>query len=104
MLPGHDIARQILDGIRTFEIDTSVYKNDRAITYHDNGVLWAIGPDLDVHLWQIREFINMNPNEIIVLEYSDYDGDKEVTGQTTIIRLRAHLEGKILERIDSNVP
>jgi hypothetical protein len=46
----------------------------------------------------------MNPNEIIVLEYSDYDGDKEVTGQTTIIRLRAHLEGKILERIDSNVP
>ncbi|KAI8055704.1 hypothetical protein BDF22DRAFT_671564 [Syncephalis plumigaleata] len=53
---------------------------------------------------QVRDFIDRNPNEVVVLEYGDYDGNPEITGRTTIFRLNKYLAGRMLERPDPNAP
>ncbi|KAI9598789.1 PLC-like phosphodiesterase, partial [Syncephalis fuscata] len=95
--PEHDIATQLKDGIRSFDIDTCI-ANSNTVTCHGHNMFRALGDGLDVHIKQIKEFITQNPNEVIVIEYGDYLGDKNKTSNDIIAKLREHLDGKMLER------
>ncbi|KAI8055736.1 PLC-like phosphodiesterase, partial [Syncephalis plumigaleata] len=100
---GHDIAKQLSDGIRLFDIDTCV-KNNQVFTCRGDANTRAIGPGLHLHLEQVRKFIDSNPNEVIVLNYDDYVNDPEITGNAIVTQLGKYLGGKMLERNDPNAP
>ncbi|KAI9592960.1 PLC-like phosphodiesterase [Syncephalis fuscata] len=100
---GHDIGTQLKNGIRLLDIDTCVNKKS-VVTCHGEGGVRGIGDPLDVHIKQVKDFIAQNPNEVIVIEYGDYDGDKATTANAIIANLKQHLSGKMLERTDTKAP
>ncbi|RKP24163.1 PLC-like phosphodiesterase [Syncephalis pseudoplumigaleata] len=93
--PGHDIGRQLEDGIRAFDIDTCVTADKRVVTCHGKGPSRALGAPLDEHLRQIRAFLRRNPREVITLEYNDYDGDIVVNGLAIKQAVERYLGGML---------
>ncbi|RKP06002.1 PLC-like phosphodiesterase [Thamnocephalis sphaerospora] len=98
--PDHDIAQQLADGIRSFDIDLCEVEGGEILTCHGQGPTRALGAPLDVHLQQVRDFMIANPREVISLEYGDYDGSEYVIGVALQKKLEEYLPGKILEHGD----
>ncbi|KAI8058210.1 PLC-like phosphodiesterase [Syncephalis plumigaleata] len=96
--PDHTIGQQLRDGIRLFDIDTCVDHNGQVVTCHGDGPSRALGAPLDEHLVEVRDFLNANPNEVVVLEYADYDGDKGVIARGIRSKLQQYLPGMLHER------
>ncbi|KAI8050425.1 PLC-like phosphodiesterase [Syncephalis plumigaleata] len=102
--PDHDIDTQLKDGIRAFDIDTCVIGDGSVITCHGMGPSRALGSPLDNHLAQVRDFLKANPDEVITLEYGDFDGDASKNAMAIKQKLEEYLPGKMLERNDASAP
>ncbi|KAI9596743.1 PLC-like phosphodiesterase [Syncephalis fuscata] len=102
--PNHDIGAQLNDGIRAFDIDTCVLGDGSVVTCHGMGPSRALGSPLDNHLTQVRDFLKSHPNEVITLEYSDYDGDAAKIAAIIKQKLEEYLPGKMLERKSNSDP
>ncbi|KAG9290976.1 hypothetical protein G9A89_003431 [Geosiphon pyriformis] len=77
---GHNIATQLNDGIRLFDLDTCLVDKHEAILCHGRTPYRALGDELDPVFKQIRDFLETNPNEIVTIEFKDTDGDISVSG------------------------
>ncbi|KAG0322156.1 hypothetical protein BGZ99_003450 [Dissophora globulifera] len=83
--PDHTITQQLAAGIRFLDLGTCLTNNNtQAVMCHGNGITRAIGVPLDDVLTQIATFYNANPNEVITVEFNEYDGDVNLISQTIV--------------------
>jgi len=92
--PRHDLAVQLHDGIRAFDLDTCQV-GQRAVLCHGSGKTRAIGAELDPVFAQVRDFLLANSREVVVLEFGDYDGDKNLMVGYIIARLQVYFDSML---------
>jgi hypothetical protein len=73
----HDIAKQLDDEIRLFDIDSCAFDGHVVECYGES--FWAgVSKILDVHVKQIRQFIDKNLDQIVGINYDDTEGDEKL--------------------------
>ncbi|KAI8050423.1 PLC-like phosphodiesterase [Syncephalis plumigaleata] len=100
--PGKDIGQQLMDGIRSFDMDTCVTHDQHVVTCHGQGATRALGDGLDVHLQQMVDYLNTQHDQIVTIEYMDTDGDVGIIARELVAAIERHLSGRLWERLPVN--
>jgi hypothetical protein len=56
-------------------MDTCVTHDQHVITCHGQGMTRALDDSLDVHFQKLAEYLNIQRDQIVTIEYTDTDGD-----------------------------
>ncbi|RKP25602.1 PLC-like phosphodiesterase [Syncephalis pseudoplumigaleata] len=102
--PGKDIGQQLIDGIRSLDMDTCVTHDQRAVTCHGQGATRALGDELDVHLRQLADFLGTHRDQVVTIEYMDTDGDAGIIARALVAAVERHLGGRLWEQQSANAP
>ena len=69
---------QLDAGIRFFDIDTCLWKNDQIEPCHCGGGSCAYAGNIDIALTEIDNYMKTHPNEVIIIHFNrDVDGGEE---------------------------
>jgi hypothetical protein len=94
---GHDVTKQLQDGIRAFDFDTchagSGVKPTRVVMYHGVKNIRGLGEPLDKVLRAISTFLKNNTGEVVSLEFGDFIGDGMKMAVEIIAQLDAFFNG-----------
>ncbi|KAI8585491.1 PLC-like phosphodiesterase [Geranomyces variabilis] len=70
-----EVAQQLQDGIRIFDLDTCQLDDGSVVNCHGYDTTRAIGPSIRSTFDSIANWVKQNPNEVITLTFGDHDGD-----------------------------
>lgn len=86
--PDHLVSKQLTDGIRFLDLGVCMVQNNtQTLMCHGSGATRAVGDTLDSVMGQIRDFMNANPNEVVTVEFNEYDGDAGLVGKAVVSKV-----------------